>query len=225
MRILLCSTPRSRSSVMIDYLVKKHNVYNFSEKLIYARERTNTINDTFLINQTLEQFYEKCFASQISELFKHDKVVAKLWGTMLTFNKKDSQITYTNISKIIPFDKFDKIYCLPRNVYDVASSWFYFQIKTTDRATEFTEKDKPIIYKAVLDVLLLDKIKNYMDEKKYPYDFLSYDQVADYVAGYDYIRKPTNINYQTHILNYEKLIQCVDECLLELSYLDSKKFI
>ncbi len=223
MKILVCSTPRSRSSILIDYLIKEHKLHNFSEKLILAHGLSTKIDDRLLKNQSREQYYEKIFKSQISLLLSHTDIVAKLWGTMLSYDSSNDYKFYTKISNLVPFEQFDKIYYLERNIYDVAASWFYKE--NIDKIFIGSNQNcKSIIAKAVIDVLTLDKLKDFFDTKSYSYINLPYDEIPNIIKDHSFERKPNNIDYKSAIVNYSKLIECVDAFVYQFSYIKKLNF-
>lgn len=223
MKILICSTPRSRSSIFIDYLIKEHNLYNFSEKLHLSHELASQVNINLLKKQSRQEYFQKTFDSQMSTLLSYDNVVAKLWGTMLYYNDNQNLVFHTAISKIIPFDRFDTIYCIERDIYDVAASWFY-KSSGQQKSITFDYSYKPLVYKAVIDVLVLERIIDFLKRKNHDYISLSYNDISNIISKYKFDRKPNNVIYQESILNYDDLIECIDQCKKELLFVRDLKF-
>jgi len=248
MRILVCSTPRSRSTIFNEYLVKKYDCHNHHEKLNFPHESSSSIHPNFFIKKSRKEFYIKKWHDQINEIFSHQAVVAKLWGTMLTYTNNykpficgplsrtfplskadyeldyDQQFIFQEISKLIPFDRFDKIYYLQRDIYDVASSWFYHAMKANDMEYKFKYDCKTIICRAVLDVLLLEKLKKFLTTTNRNIIELSFDEIPDHIKEFTYRKQPNNINYSTAIGNHDQLIDCVNECIQDYRHIDDLEF-
>lgn len=246
MRILVCSTPRSRSTIMNEYLVKKYGCHNYYEKLNYPHELASSVHPNFLKKKTRHDLFTKRLKDQISEIFEHDSIVCKLWGTMFTYSDfykpfwngpitrifpiDTTTIDYkrltiiSEISSLIPFHKFDKIYYLQRNVYDVASSWVYHVLKANDIEYVFKHQYKLIVSRAVLDVLLLEKIHKYLHSQKIQVTELSFEEIPEYISEFEYKKKPNNINYNQVIANYEQLIECVDQCIYDYKFIENIEF-
>jgi hypothetical protein len=134
----------------------------------------------------------------------------------------DDIIMIKDVEECFMLSKFKKIYLLKRNVTDAICSYGYgiylnmFQFKDDTELNYYKKLANPTSINlqeswldfCIFESMLLDRLQNYLDNKKIPYHLLDYNEVPEYCdrtySTEKYYKYP-NFNYKNLILNYDEV--------------------
>lgn len=217
MRILLLSMARTRSSVLIDALSKKHQVPNLYEK--YSECGPDAVSNLVLFKKP-ENLWEKFKTEtrkKTDEFMLQDSFAIKLFvGNVFNnyqvnpkYNKNPNWIitkdSFLDLETYFDVSKYNQIYILNReNITDVICSYWHALNKNLflTNNQKIASKLSPKGTININDHVKLYFIKTYIIYRKYLYDVANYlDRKNIQYTSLDYEQVPNYL--QTHFPNIE----------------------
>jgi len=245
MKICVIGRARTRSSIFCESVAAHFGLKNYNET--YASASQPLFNPFFF--QRLSKLekdeynwdrYKKLILKTTEEMFDKNHFVTKLWPKWFVQNSQGKKVisenlqefnVITNLQEYFKILNYDKIYWIDRNITDsLCSLSFVYTVRTFHSTISIL--NKPIVIDTnsrwvqhyLFDVLISKKFKNFLDENKINYSFLTYDEVPDYCiknyAGVDNFQfKDGHRDYKTLISNYEEVQYQVSNFLENRYYL------
>lgn len=240
MKVCLISRGRTRSTVVVNSLAEQFNIVNLEEIYFKAQhEIKQNVDHRKAIDWNL---YIPIFNSKVSaitrQLLEKQSFVCKIFPSMLisppmhiiknseTLDDIKQRIIF-NLEEYLVLSQYDKVYFLERNLPESAISWVY----SNKTGVYHKYKNKPNHYKPiklnevdyararfyVLEFLLQQKIKEFLQQKSIPFTVISENNFEDILNGYSNTIEKTPVNYKELIANADDLIAFVEKIHNEYS--------
>ena len=242
MKICLISRGRTRSTIIGNSLAEKLGVDNVGE--VYYRAQWE-IKQSVDHRRTIDwNTYIPIFQNKINEITKQllekKSFICKIFPSMLiappmhiineneTVDHIKHRIIF-NIWETLNLSQYDEIYFIERNLAESAISWVYsnktgiyhkYKNKLNDyKSIKLNSVDYARARFYVLEYLLQEKIKNYLQKNSIPFTLITENNYLDIINGHKNMIDETPVNYKEIINNAENLISYVEKIQKEYSLL------
>jgi len=231
MKIALLCRGRTRSTAVIEYLSKVHNIQNKSE--IYFTNHKFVLSPQYSIKNHKKLYIEKLCDFQnllnntTTELLNIPSFICKIWPSMLvyppssfSYDEDLSSIknrTIFDITNTLKLKEYNKVVVLNRDLITSSLSWVYakhtnvFSVlshqKRKFHKIKLNELDLDFLRFYILEYCLQEKIVDYLDKTELKYEIFS---------GYDSLTNNIQLRTKDSKNNYDLLIENLD---------DTKQFI
>lgn len=236
MKICVLSHARCRSSLLVRTLSNAYTLENFQEEYetvkqftykerqIISKSENKKIQTLEVYTNRLENFTEKLFST-------NNDFVIKIWPRFFNANQfcYNTEFLVKNLQKGFNFQNYDKIILSDRNLLDAVCSLslaIKYGYNYTDKnlAEYYTKRRYENFHfnqvslhswnkSFIVEILLLQRIREYFDKNNIPYTYVKFDDIPDYVctlpksqtSNYWHMTIDTKIDYSKAVVNYESL--------------------
>ena len=232
MRVAILSRPRTVSTAITKSFANTHNLNYLGESYFdihkylmrYYHLRPNHTHSNSFSN------FSARLINHTDQIFKNEKFVIKIFPSMLHFppSLMREQDTFTSIKKnfifnldILNLQSYNQLYFLDRNFYNSIISWVYsnksqkFHSRKNKKETYIpvflTEEEFSIARFYIIEYLLQQKIKKYLDNNKFEYTYVDEKNYHQYVDAEYLPTQQTVIDYKNYIINLADLNAVIDK--------------
>lgn len=249
MKIINIGHARSRTSLLTTYIVNYYNVRDLDESYRYVKQydyrELSLIKKSENKDDLRLEFYKKKLKKYKDTIFNGESFVIKVFPRVFNATELVQNVnsTVVNLEEYFSLSKYDKIFLTYRNNFvDTLCSLYlgqkyiyntydfkkneYFKNKKLDRKYLHIVEFDPLHQSFICEMLLMNRIKAYLDKVNLPYVYLEYSEVPDYVH-HNMICEDKNliqpipfdakINYRDAILNYDELEERVGKYIEDIS--------
>lgn len=233
MKICVLSHARCRSSILVTSLANAYNIPNLQEdygdvKKFSYKERQLISKSSDKERETLNIYTNKLQTFTDKLFSENDNFVIKVWPRFFNATEfcYNTNSFVKNLEKTFRFSQYDKIILSNRDALDAVCSLSlaikYGYNYNDEKLANYgkTQRYKNIQHNKVdlhewnksfiVEILLLDQVRQYLDKTNIPYDFVPFSKIPDYISTFPqpqaapkwYLPIDTQIDYSQAVVNY-----------------------